>query len=68
MNSLSKTGKEFDMKINVKKTKVMEVCRNGSKREGGFFIKITIEGQWVEQVDQFRYLESLFSHDGTCTA
>ena len=31
MDSLSKTGKEYDMKINVKKTKVKRVCRNGSK-------------------------------------
>ena len=31
MDALSKTGKEYDMKINVKKIKVMRVCRNGSK-------------------------------------
>ena len=28
MDALSKTGKEYDMKINAKKTKVMRVCRN----------------------------------------
>ena len=27
MKALSKTGKEYDMKTNVKKTKVMRVCR-----------------------------------------
>ena len=30
-----KEHEEYDMKINVKKTKVMIVCMNGSKREGG---------------------------------
>ena len=34
MDALSKTGKEYDNKINVKKINVMRVCRNGSKREG----------------------------------
>ena len=68
MYALSKSGKEYDMKINVKKTKVMRVCRNGSKREGGNSINIMIEGQWVEQVNQFRYLGSFISDDGTCTA
>ena len=33
MNALSKTEKEYDMKIYLKKTKVMRVCRNESKRE-----------------------------------
>ena len=56
------------MKINVKKNKVLRVCKNGSKREGGNSINIMIEGQWVEQVNQFRYLGSLISDDGTCTA
>ena len=43
------------MKINVKKTKVMRVCTTGSKREGDNSIKIMIEGQLVEQVNQFLY-------------
>ena len=68
MDALSKTGKEYDMKINVKKTKVMRLCRNGCKREGGNPINIKIEGQEIEQVNQFRYLGSLISDDGTCTA
>ena len=67
-DSLSKTGKEYDMKINVKNSKVMRVCRNGSKQEGDNSINITIEGQRVEQVNQFRYLGSLISDDGTFTA
>ena len=55
------------MKIYVKKTKVMRVCRNGRKREGANSINIVIEKQWVEQMNQFRYLGSLISNDGTCT-
>ena len=61
MSALSKTGKEYDMNINVKKTrkiKGMRVCRNGCKREGGNSVNKMIEGQWVEQVNQFCYLES----------
>ena len=56
------------MKINAKKTKVMGVCRNGSKREGGNSIKIMIEGQLVEQVNKFRFLGTLISDDGICAA
>ena len=56
------------MKINVKKTKVMRVYRNGSKREVGNSINIMIDGLWVEQVNQFRYFRSLISDDGICTA
>ena len=47
---------------------MMRVSRNGSKREGGNSIKIMIEGQLVEQVNQSCYLGSLISNDGTCTA
>ena len=59
MNALSKTGKKYAMKINVKKTKVY---RDGSKR------KIGNDEQVLEQVNQFRYLVSLISDDGACTA
>ena len=39
-----------------------------AKREGGNSINIMIERQWVEQVNQFRYLGSLISDDGNCIA
>ena len=68
MSRLSKVGKRYDMKINVKKTKVMHVCRHGNKKEGGNPVNITIDGQVVEQVSQFRYLGSLIVDDGTCEA
>ena len=43
--------KEYDMRVNIKKTKVMKVSRKG---EG--VINITIDGEILEQVEQFRYL------------
>ena len=46
-------------------TKVMSVFRAGSKRERGNEIKITIDEQVVKKVNQFRYLGSLISYDGT---
>ena len=36
IEAISKMGKEYDMKINFKKAKVMRVYRNGSKRERVF--------------------------------
>ena len=48
------TAKSYDMKINVKKTKVMKVSRKG---EG--IVNILIKGQKVEQVATFKYLEAL---------
>ena len=60
------------MKIDAKKTKIMRVCRNGSKREKGNAINTILDGkvvkQDIQQVKQFRYLESLISDDGACTA
>ena len=45
----------------------MRVYRDGSKRERGNAINITIDEQGVEQVNQFCYFGSLISDDGTCT-
>jgi|SRR6218665_641885 len=50
-----------DMKVNIKKTKVMNVSRKG---EGE--LNITIDGERLEQVDRFRYLGSLNTSDGRC--
>ena len=55
------TAKMDDMKINVKKTKVMKVPRKG---EG--IVNILIEGQKVGQVATFKYLGSIMSEDGRC--
>jgi len=61
MDGLVRVAKQYDMKINVKKTKVMRVSKSG---EGS--VKIVIDGQRVEQLTKFRYLGSLISADGRC--
>ena len=58
MDDLNKVTREFGMKINVKKTKVMCISRRGNNK-----LKFCIDGQ----VNQFRYLGSLISEDGYCT-
>ena len=57
MNGLNRTPKEYDMKVNIKKTEVMKVPRKG---EG------EIDGDGLEQVDRFRYLGALIKSDGRC--
>src|SRR6476469_10369127 len=54
-------SENYDLKINIKKTKAMVVSRNG-----GQTVNITVEGQSVEQVSKFKYLGSLISEDGRC--
>jgi len=45
MDNLNKVTREFGMKINVKKTKVMCISRKGSNN-----LEIDVDGQQVEQV------------------
>jgi len=63
MDSLNERSKAYDMKIHVKKTKVMKISR-----KGGGEINIFLEGQKVEQVKQFKYLGSLLTEDGKSKA
>ena len=49
------------MKINIKKTKAMCISRQGKTK-----VKIYIDGQLLEQVQQFRYLGCLITEDGYC--
>jgi hypothetical protein len=58
MDRLNDTAKAFDMKINVDKTKVMKVSRNGGE------INISIDEQKVEQVSKFKYLGAWITEDG----
>jgi len=48
IDGLNRTAKEYDMKMNIKKTKVMKVSRKG---EG--VITITIDGEILEQVGPY---------------
>jgi len=51
MDNINRVTQEYGMKINVKKTKVMCISRKGREN-----MKIYINGQEVEQVQQFKYL------------
>jgi len=61
IDALNKTSNDYGMKINIKKTKVMRVCKTGGKK-----MKIMINGHRVEQVRQFMYLGSLITEDCRC--
>ena len=61
MDGLSASAKKYDMKVNGKKTKTMLV----SKNRGGL-VKITVDGQLLEQVNKFKYLGVWMMEDGRC--
>jgi len=61
MDRLNKTAKEYNMKINVQKTKSMVIST-----EEGSQVNIIVDGQRVEQVIKFKYLGSILSSDGRC--
>ena len=67
MDAPSKTRKKYEVKINVEKTKFMRVCIDGIKREQDNAVNITVYGQAVEKMNQFRHLGSIISDDGACT-
>ena len=50
MEGLNATALKYGMKINIKKTKVMRVSREGGE------VNITINGTKLEQVKSFKYL------------
>src|SRR2546426_5010762 len=61
MDRLNATAKNYNMKLNVKKTKTKIVAR-----KGGGTVSIMVEGQRVEQVKKFKYLGSVIAEDGRC--
>ena len=61
MDKLNEKAQEYGMRVNVKKTKVMKISRNG-----GGEVNICINGQRVEQTDKFKYLGSWITDDGRC--
>ena len=61
MDNLNRVTKDYGMRINVKKTKVMCISRKGITK-----MKIYIDGKLIDQVTQFRYLGSLITEDGYC--
>ena len=60
VSSLEKTAIKYGMKINVGKTKVMNIAKISKP------ITIKVEGKILDQVKQFRYLGSLIEEDGRC--
>jgi hypothetical protein len=61
MDNLVTVAKEYNMKVNVKKSKVMKVSR-----KGGGQVNLVVEGKKVEQVTKFKYLGSWITEDGRC--
>ena len=62
INTVNKKGKEYEMSINMNKTKVMVV----TKKEITPSAKITIEGRATEQVKKFIYLLILITDKAKC--
>ena len=52
IDRLNKTTKEYGMKINTKKIKVMKISMVEAKEKN---MKITINGEEIEQVTEFCY-------------
>ena len=59
MDKLNSVADIYGMKINVKKTKSMRISKTGGKP-----FKITVNGQSLEQVRQFKYLGSMHNSGG----
>ena len=60
ISKINEVGKQFGMKINIKKTKTMVV----SKKPNSPKINIAIDGEQIEQVASYMYLGSLITEDG----
>ena len=61
MEHLERTSKEYGMKINFKKTKVMKISRKKKTT-----VRIIINGERIEQVEEFCYLGSVVTTDAKC--
>ena len=57
---ISETGKKFGLIINESKTKTMAIAKNKE------ICEIKLNNSNLEQVDQFSYLGSVVSEDGSC--
>jgi len=62
VDSLHTTIGRYNMKMNIKKTKVMRISRNG---EGN--MDIYINGNKIDQVKSFKYLGTEITSDGRCS-
>ena len=62
MNRLNDASKEYGMKINIRKTKVMKVSK-----QGGGNVNIVLNEERIQQVAQSCYLGSLITDNGSCS-
>jgi hypothetical protein len=62
MDRLNMISTEYDMKINIKKTKAMRISKGGKKA----ILKITLNGEEIEHVEKFCYLGSMVTDDARC--
>ena len=62
MIRLHDVSKQYGMKINIKKTKVMRVSK-----QGGGNVKIVLNEERIKQVAQFCYLGSLITDNSGCS-
>ena len=58
LDETNKVVKKYGIKINIKKTKVMKIGIKPST------IKLTVDGEILQQVEEFKYLESILSSSG----
>src|SRR6218665_55808 len=61
MDRLDRTSREYGMKINIKKTKVLKISKGKETR-----VRINIGGKEIEQVKEFCYLGRVITTDGKC--
>jgi hypothetical protein len=53
-------GRCYGIDINVEKTKVMRISRQQ------FPVKLMIDQKQLENVESFKYLDSMLTNDGSC--
>ena len=58
MDETNRVVKSYGMKINITKTKIMNIGRSPSN------MRITVDGETLQRVEEFRYLGSLLSENG----
>jgi len=61
MDALNKMTEEYGMRINIKKTKKITISKNEAKQ-----IKVNIDDNRLEQLQQFCYVDSILTDDCTC--
>uniref|UniRef100_A0A8D8XS53 Craniofacial development protein 2 n=1 Tax=Cacopsylla melanoneura TaxID=428564 RepID=A0A8D8XS53_9HEMI len=63
MENIHNAGIRYGMKINISKTKVMRMSKKVTEER----MKVTLEGKYLEQVENFKYLGGMIYADGSCT-